>query len=99
MQSIIKELYYGNIRPFERRFNRNSDYAKALYTAGDCEKRLTELLGVEELRLYEELSKANRDVTTEEEADAFIVGFRLGAGFVFDTFIGKESILKPVSDV
>lgn len=98
MQSIIKDLYYGNIRPFERRFDRNSNYARALHTAGECDEKLRAILGGEGLRLYEELCKANRDVTTEEEADAFIMGFRLGAGFVFDMFINENGGFNPVMD-
>ncbi len=98
MQSIIKELYYGNIRPFERRFDRNSDYARALHTAGECDEKLRALLGEEGLRLYENFRKANCAVTTEEEADAFIIGFRLGAEFVFDMFISENSGFKPAMD-
>ena len=98
MQSIIKELYYGNIRPFERQFDKDSDYARALHTAGECDEKLRAILGEEGLRLYENFRKANCAVTTEEEADAFIVGFRLGARFIFDVFMRDESGFRPIKN-
>ena len=44
MESIIEELYYGNITPSERSFRRTGEYAHILQLAARNDEKLTETL-------------------------------------------------------
>jgi len=52
MQSIIKELYHGNIRP-EESYDQNKLYAKAARVQRDAFEKLTQSLGDAEKELLE----------------------------------------------
>lgn len=42
--NFIEELYYGNINPNEKRFEKDTQFAKALETFCENESKLTEAL-------------------------------------------------------
>ena len=65
MKNIIKELYYGNIDPQARGFQKGS-YLQAFANASNI-------------------------VLGESELDSFLVGFRLGARFAYDTFVDNSA--------
>lgn len=44
--NFIEELYYGNLNPSEKRYDRDSQYAKALETFCKNEKILSEMLKI-----------------------------------------------------
>ena len=69
---ILEDLYVGDIRPNERSFKRNSQYAKALdevVKAGDV---LTDGLTNEQRELFEDYMTAQREVNYKFRSDRAI---------------------------
>ena len=42
--NILKELYYGNVKPYAKYFDRNSEYGKFVKIISDNEEKLTAYL-------------------------------------------------------
>ena len=60
---ILEDLYLGDIRPNERGFKRNSQYAKALDEAVKVGDELTASLNERAKKLFEDFMDAQREVT------------------------------------
>ena len=81
---ILENLYLGDIRPNERSFKRNSQYAKALdevVRAGDA---LTDTLTEKQKELFEDYMTAQREVNVLTGCETFIYSFRLAAKIMID---------------
>ena len=81
---ILEDLYLGDVRPSERNFKRNSQYAKALddlVKAGDA---LTDTLTEEQKEMFEDYMTAQREVNVLTDCETFIYAFRLGAKIMID---------------
>ena len=92
MKNVISELYYGNIDPQARGFKNGSFLKKQMAILSESETMLTEKLIV----------NASDVILGESELDSFIVGFRLGARIIYDTFVNDdtpyEDFLKEQSE-
>ena len=91
MESFINELYFGNIDPQTKCFKEDSQYGKAIAVISKNEELLIELLKDKELKLFNDLMDAWGEFTGVTECETFSDGFRIGAMFVFDTFVNKKS--------
>lgn len=91
MENFIEELYYGNIDPQARGFTKDSRIKKTYDKITELEKLLNESLDSEEKELFISFVNTNIEITAESELDKFIVGFRLGARFVYDTFVNDNA--------
>lgn len=91
MKNFIEELYYGNIDPQARGFANNSRIKRAYDKITELEKQLNERIGIEEQEVLKSFINTNSEITAESELDKFIVGFRLGARFVYDTFVNDNA--------
>ena len=89
MKNFIKELYYGNIDPQARGFKNGSYLKKQMTILSENEAALTDRLTGEEKKAFLSFVNASDIILCESELDSFIVGFRLGAKFVFDTFVNN----------
>ena len=81
---ILGDLYLGDIRPSDRSFKRNSQYAKALdevVRAGDA---LTDSLTEEQKELFEDYMTAQRKVNVLTDCETFCMAFKLGAKIMLD---------------
>ena len=81
---ILEDLYIGNVRPGERMFKRNSQYAKALdetVKAGDV---LTASLSDEQKEFFEDYMTARREVNVLTDCETFCYGFKVGAKIILD---------------
>ena len=81
MESIIAELFYGNITPSERSYRRTGEYAHILQLVTRNEEELTEMLTEAQKReeLIRILLSANEismdtETTSTEAIDAKLVG-------------------------
>lgn len=84
LQHTSEDLYLGDVRPSERSFTRNSQYAKALdkiVKAGDA---LTETLTEKQKEVFEEYMTARREVNVLTDCETFIYSFRLAAKIIID---------------
>ena len=81
---ILEDLYLGDVRPSERSFRRNSQYAKALddlVKAGDA---LTNTLTEKQKEMFEDYMTAQREVNVLTDCETFIYSFRLASRIMID---------------
>ena len=81
---ILEDLYLGDVRPSERSFKRNSQYAKALdevVRAGDA---LTDTLTEKQKELFEYYMAAQREIKVLTDCETFVYAFRLAAKIMID---------------
>ena len=95
MKDFIKEFYYGNINPQARSIKQSKAVMKEMQTLNESEGYLTVKLEGEEKSKFLDHVNAWSVVNGESNLDSFIVGFRLGAKFTYDTFISYNA---PFSD-
>ena len=96
MANFIEELFYNNINPQARMVRNGSDLQKHMEILADCEERLTSKLTGDDKKAFLAFFNAVGEVHGESQLDSFIVGFRLGARFTFDTFVDNQA---PYSDL
>ena len=80
--TILENLYYGNIAPFERKITDGKMLEKAVLLEDKLKAELTE----QQFALFEEFEKADSDVSCKEEVRAFTAGFKLGARLIREVF-------------
>lgn len=91
MSSFIEEFYYGNIEAQECSTNLTVKVKRSLSELADKEEQLTLLLADKEKKLFTDYVATYIKFSSTCNADSFIVGFRLGARFTYDTFVeGKK---------
>lgn len=81
---ILEDLYVGDIRPNERSFKRNSQYAEAMDELVRVGDELAAKLNEEEKELFEDFMDAQREVTVLTDCETFCFAFRLGAKIMMD---------------
>ena len=100
MTNFIEEFYYGNLDPQARSTKENKTVQKQMEVLMLNEDFLTENLFGENKKEFLEYSDAWSVVNGESNLDSFIMGFRLGAKFTYDTFVNEnapfQDLLKEV---
>ena len=94
MESIIEELYYGNITPSERSFRRTGEYAHILQLITRNEEKLTEALTEAQKETFEKFKDGTSELNGMTEITAFTLGFKLGLRLTAEAFIGSEHGLE-----
>ena len=94
MKNIITELYYGNIDPQVRGFKKDSYLQKQMSILSKSEAELTDKLDGEVKKAFLSFANASSAILGESELDSFIVGFRLGARFIYDTFVDNTALYE-----
>ena len=77
MNSILKQLYYGQIRPFEVAVPRSESYRELLHTLSDAEQQFCRSLSAHQSTEYEHLSQLRQKLLSEEAEETFSIGFLL----------------------
>ena len=94
MIDFIKEFYYGNIDPQARSTKGSKTISKELSILSETEEYLaTHLTGKDKDRFLD-FANAWSVMLGEFNLDSFIVGFRLGAKFTYDTFLSNGDPLS-----
>ena len=92
MANFIEEFYYGNIDP--QTMGRNErQIQKVMNLLATNEEQLTEHLQGQDKTMFLEYVDAWGVVMGSCTADNFINGFRLGAKFAYDTFVGVDLLV------
>ena len=94
MKNIIEELFYGNIDPQACSVKKGSYIQKQMTILANSESLLNEHLTGEEKRAFNSFVDASSIILGKSELDSFMVGFRLGAKFVYDTFVDNKTLYK-----
>lgn len=90
MSDFIEDFYYGNIEPQEISTELRTELKKKLDLLSQVEEQLTSTLTDEEKELFIKYANQSSEFLCVSNADSFIVGFRLGARFTYDTFVEKK---------
>ena len=98
MESIIEELYYGNITPSERSFRRTGEYAHILQLITRNEEKLTEALTEAQKETFEKFKDGTSEISSMTEVTAFTLGFKLGLRLTAEAFISGDSEQELLSD-
>ena len=96
MSNIIEDFYYGNLDPQARSTKENKAVQKQMEILMLNEDFLTENLSGESKKKFLEFSNAWSVVNGESNLDSFIMGFRLGSNFTYDTFVNEEAPFKDL---
>ena len=91
MAGFIEEFYFGNIDPQARGVKENSRIQKQMAILSGSEERLTRELTGKEKETFLDYVNAWGEVLSFCNLDSFIIGFRLGAQFTYDTFVSDET--------
>ena len=96
MNNFIEEFYYGNLDPQARSSRQNKKIKKQMEILMLNEEHLTEALSGESKKRFLDYVNAWSVVNGESNLDSFIIGFRLGAQFTYDTFVSTEAPFKEM---
>ncbi len=91
MGNFIEEFYYGNLEPQARSTKENKSVQKQMEVLMLNEDFLTDALSGENKKRFLDFVNAWGVVNGESNLDSFIMGFRLGANFTYDTFVSNEA--------
>ncbi len=83
---FIEELYYGCINPNETRVNPTLEYTRAAKLFCDNEKQLAKNLSGNDLKLFNDMLRANDEIAGFTGIEKFKLGFRLGVRMMCDCF-------------
>lgn len=81
---VLEDLYLGDIRPNERTFKRNSQYANALAELVKAGDALTDVLTDDQKKLFEDYMAAQREINVLTDCETFCIAFKLGAKIMLD---------------
>ena len=86
----IRELFYGNIHPFERDIQKDSeaDELNKLIIRHDAALKAT--LNEQEAQILEKLKDALTEQSSLSECEGFINGFRLGVRLMVESFYDRK---------
>ena len=96
MGNFIEEFYYGNIDPQARSTKQNKAVQKQMEVLMLNEKFLTEVLSSENKKKFLDFVNAWGVVNGESNLDSFMMGFRLGANFTYDTFVTTDTPFRDL---
>ena len=91
---VLEDLYLGDIRPSDRSFKRNCQYAKALDEVVKAGDALTGGLTEEQKELFEDYMTAQREVSVLTDCETFCLAFKLGAKIMLDVL--SEGRMKDI---
>ena len=95
---FLENLFFGNIDPQARAVKPGSraDTLRTFIT--DHLPEIENALPNEQRKLYDEILDAQSELDTITELDSFILGFRLGAAFTYDTFVNTDTPYRDLTE-
>lgn len=90
---VIRELYHGNLRPCDRGFRKDTDFAIAMNAFTIQEKWFRENLNGETGERFDELVSCHNNIVDTMSYENFRTGFRLGAMMVMEVVNENEMVL------
>ena len=100
--TILEDLFYGNINPNDKCFDKKSEYAKLLKIVIDNEEMLTVFLeklpnAEGEQKALSQMVKAQNESSEFMYYEHFAEGFRLGASIMLEVFIiPQQSVIRDI---
>ena len=88
--SIIEDLWYGNIAPWEREIKRSSDYANVLDRIVQLETELHARLNDEEKEILEKFVNCTNEMCCISEREMFVRRFTLGIKLILEVMTSEN---------
>ena len=98
MPNILEDLYYGNLSPCQRTVRPDSRVKKLMQKQSDLETKLNGSFTEEQQANFEQYISLTADLLDANCLDSFIIGFRLGARFTHEIFIGTDAPFADLTD-
>jgi len=92
MQSILEELYYGNIRPDARCYGQDSPYAQVANLKQRNQEKLMATLNESEKELFEKYCDAQEELEEITRYDTFTYAMKFGILLMTEVFMGKTEM-------
>ena len=90
---VIRELYHGNLRPCDRGFRPDTDFAIAMDAFTMQEKWFRENLNGETVKRFDELVSCHNNIVDTMSYENFRTGFQLGVMMVMEAVSENEAVL------
>ena len=91
MPNILEDLYYGNLSPSQRAVRPGSKVQKLSQKRCDLDAKLKNSFTEEQRANFEQYLSVTADLLDANCLDGFITGFRLGARFTHEIFVGTDA--------
>ena len=85
-ESMVRELYYGNISPWERKRVYNPERTALNDKINDIVQHFKNLLSPEEYKKFAEMQELESQVDVEDAVDLFEHAFCMGVRLMIDIF-------------
>ena len=96
MSNVLEDLYYGNLTPCQRAVRPGSKTQKLMQKQSDLETKMNGSFTEEQRATFEQYLSITADLLDANCLDSFITGFRLGARFAHEIFVGTDA---PYADL
>lgn len=96
VRRILEELWYGNINPQDKQYQRGSKFDEALKMMCKNEDKLDAMLEEKEKEIFVKFKDCKDEVEKYNSADAFVTGFRLGARMVIEAFCEDDGFFTDI---
>ena len=96
--NFLENLFFGNVDPQSRAVNPGSRADKLRIYVTDHLPEIENALPDDQRGLLEKIFDAQSELDTITELDSFIVGFRLGAAFTYDTFVNTDTPYRDLNE-
>lgn len=89
--TFLETFFFGNVDPQSRAVKPGSRADKLRIYITDHLPEIENALPDEQRGVLEKIMDAQGELDTISELDSFIIGFRLGAAFTYDTFVNTDT--------
>lgn len=96
--NFLESFFFGNVDPQSRVVNPGSRADKLRIYVTDHLPEIENALPNEQRGLLDKIFNAQGELDTITELDSFIVGFRLGAAFTYDTFVNTDTPYRDLTE-
>ena len=90
---VIRELYHGNLRPCDRGFRSDTDFAITMDAFTTHEQWFRENLTGETGKRFDELISCHSNIVDTMSIENFRTGFQLGMMMVMEAVSENEAVL------
>ena len=98
MRKILKDFYFGNIIPSERRTTPSSELQRAVNNVTRYERQLREQLDEAGQALLAEMVKAQSEIDSITAYENFILGYRLGVRMMAECMDENDGNMQAIID-
>ena len=96
--TFLETFFFGNFDPQSRAVKPGSRADKLRIYITDHLPEIENALPDEQRGVLEKIMDAQGELDTISELDSFIIGFRLGAAFTYDTFVNLDTPYRDLTE-